>query len=136
MAKKHLYMPEAERLFVIEQRPVAEIAGQLGISEKTVRLWKDEGEWDAKRAQYLKGKQSFHEELYEFARVLMKSVKGDIAGGKDPAPSRLFALSKIIPLITKIKDYEAVVSREGVDTGKDVDTLRDIIKAIATEEIT
>ena len=48
MSKKHLFFAEAERLFTIEQTSVDRIAGQYGICEKTVRLWKEEGGWDAK----------------------------------------------------------------------------------------
>jgi hypothetical protein len=109
--KKHLYMAEAERLYVHEQMPVAEIAGRLGVSEKTIRLWKEEGGWDEKRAQYLTSRKAFHEELYEFARALLKSVMSDFTEGKEPSPSRLFTLSKLLPQITKVKDYESTVGK-------------------------
>ncbi|MFN7066137.1 MAG: phage terminase small subunit-related protein, partial [Aquificaceae bacterium] len=61
MAKKQLYFNEAERLYVIEQCTIQEIANRLRVSEKTVRLWKEEGDWENKRLQYLKSKEFFHQ---------------------------------------------------------------------------
>ncbi|MDA8087610.1 MAG: DUF1804 family protein [Nitrospiraceae bacterium] len=115
MSKEHLYSEDAERLFVIEQKSPMEIAGELSISEKTIRNWKAKGDWDKKRADYLRGRQAFHEELYEFARTLMKKVRADMEAGKDVSPGRMYALAKMIPYITKVKDYEDAAKKSGSD---------------------
>lgn len=137
MAKKQLYMSEAERLFVVEQKTIAEIVGTLPVAEKTVRLWKQEGGWDAKRAQYLTSKQSFHEELYEFARALMKNIQADIAAGNKVDTGRLYAMTRLLPLITKVKDYEDVRKQKEAresQSGLDEDVIRLIEKEVLNLE--
>lgn len=70
-SKKYLFN-EAERLFTYEFRTVDDIASRLNINRKTVMKWKDDGDWEKKRKDFLKSKQSFHakcinrnEEIYE-----------------------------------------------------------------------
>ncbi|GAB4327321.1 MAG: hypothetical protein Kow0037_00780 [Calditrichia bacterium] len=106
MAKKQLYFNDAERLYVVEQLTLAEIASRIPVAERTLRLWKEEGDWGRKRLQYLQGKKAFHEELYQFARKLMKSIQEDLEAGKKVDPGRMYAFTRMLPLITKIKDYE------------------------------
>ena len=110
MSKKHLYFSEAERMYVIEQMTFAEIASDLNLADKTLRLWAAEGTWQNKRKQYLLNKQTFHEELYLFARKLMQSISEDMSAGKKVDPGRMYAFTRMLPLITKVKDYEDVMS--------------------------
>ena len=133
MAKKQLYFNEAERLYVVEQCTIAEIASRLRLGEKTVRIWKDEGDWENKRLRFLKGKESFHEELYEFGRKLMKSIKEDMDNSVKVDSGRLYTLTRLLPLITKVKDYEDVVSKkdeQGVKSGLTEDVLKLIEKEV------
>ncbi len=132
MAKKQLYFNEAERLYVIEQCTLTEIASRLGLAEKTVRLWKDEGDWEAKRMQHLKSKEAFHEELYEFARKLMKTIKEDMENGERVDPGRMYAFTRLLPLIIKVKDYEDVLSKKEKDEDKKGLT-EDVLKIIESE---
>lgn len=111
MSKKALYYAEAENLFVIEQCTINEIASRLNLAEKTVRIWKGEGDWDHRRKQYLRQKEAFHEELYGFARTLMKSITEDMANGEKVDSGRLYTLTRLLPMITKVKDYEDAVAR-------------------------
>ena len=79
MTKKDTLAALAERMYVIEQMTINELASQLQVHEKTIRNWKEEFGWDKKRAQFLSSKAMFHEELYNFARKLMSSIEYDIA---------------------------------------------------------
>ncbi len=137
MAKKQLYFGDAERLYVIERMTIKEIALSLDISEKTARLWKEEGDWEAKRRQYLLSKESFHEELYEFARKLMRGIKEDMEAGNKVDAGRLYTLTRMLPLITKVKDYEDVRKqkdpREG-QSGLDEDVIKLIEKEVLNLE--
>ena len=134
MAKKAIYFNEAERHFVAEQCTIEEIASKLKLSEKTVRNWKAEGDWETKRLQCIKSKQAFHAEMYELTRALASSIKDDINARIEISPSRLNALSRLIPLFTPLKKYEDALAN--MQTGEmDVDALKDIIKVIASEEI-
>jgi hypothetical protein len=112
MAKKAAFFAEAERLYVIEQMTFTEIASRLKLAEKTVRLWKDEGDWETKRKQHLEQKASFHEELYGFTRFLMKSIKNDMEANVKVDSGRLYTFARILPLITKVKDYEDLVGKD------------------------
>jgi muconolactone delta-isomerase len=118
MAKKQLYFNEAERLYVVEHCTLMEIASRLRLGEKTVRIWKDEGDWETKRLQHIKSKEAFHEELYEFARKLMRTIKEDMENGKKVDPGRMYAFIRLLPLITKVKDYEDVLSKKETEEGK------------------
>lgn len=131
MAKKHLYFNEAERLYVIEQCTIAEIASRLGLAEKTIRLWKEEGDWERKRLQFLKEKQSLAEELFVFARKLARSIMDDWDKGQRVDPGRLYALARILPLILRVKDYESAI-QEGK---KEEVNIEEIIKKALSEAL-
>jgi uncharacterized protein YjcR len=111
LAKRNIYFAEAERLYVIEQMTFSEIASRLKLNEKTLSSWKSMGDWETKRKKYIQSKLSFHEELYEFSRKLMESIKSDIDRQEKVDPGRLYALARILPLITKVKDYEDVITK-------------------------
>jgi hypothetical protein len=132
VAKKQLYFNEAERLYVIEQMTIAEVASRLRLGEKTVRIWKDEGDWERKRMQHLKGKEAFHEELYEFARKLMGTIKEDMEKGERPDAGRLYTLTRLLPLITKVKDYEDVAQKKEKEEGK-AGLTEDVLRIIEKE---
>lgn len=134
MAKKQIYFAEAERLYVVEQYTLAEIASHLHLAEKTVRNWKEEGDWENKRLRYLKGKQAFHEELYEFARDLMKTIKEDMQNGQKVDPGRMYAFTRLLPLIYRVKEYEDVVSTEKSEQS-DTQDIKDIISHVLSEEL-
>lgn len=132
MSKKQLYFNEAERLYVVEQCTISEVASRLRLAEKTVRLWKDEGDWDTKRLQHIKSKEAFHEELYEFARKLMKNIKEDMDNGQKVDPGRMYAFTRLLPLIIKVKDYEEVIHKKDKEDEKSGIT-EDVLKLIERE---
>ena len=118
MAKKEVLLENAQRLYVIEQMTIDEVARKVDVNERTIRRWKTEHNWDLRKEQYIKTKQMFHEELYNFARKLMVSIEYDIDNNEKVDPGRMFAFTKMLPLITKIKEYEDDVSKKGTeDTG-------------------
>lgn len=132
MAKKALYYEEAERCYVVDQMGLAEISSRLKLSEKTVWNWKEEGGWDTKRRQYLAQKQAFHEELYVFGRKLLASINADMDAGVEVSQGRLYTLGRILPLITKVKDYEEAVKTKEPKEGK-AQITPDVIKLIERE---
>ncbi len=118
MAKKEVLLENAQRLYVIEQMTIDEVAQKVDVNERTIRRWKTEHNWDLRKEQYVKTKQMFHEELYNFARKLMVSIEYDMDNNEKVDPGRMFAFTKMLPLITKIKEYEDDVSKKGTeDTG-------------------
>ena len=83
-----------------------EVAQQVGVHERTIRRWKKEHNWDVKKDQYFQTASLFHKEMYNFARKLMISIEYDLDNGNEINSSRMYTFAKILPLITKIKDYE------------------------------
>jgi hypothetical protein len=125
LSKKDTYYKDAEKLFIQDQCTVNEIAEKLNLGEKTVRNWKGEGNWEEGRKQFFKemqAKQSFHEELYDFSRSLMRTIQEDWDAGEKVDSGRLYTLTRLLPLITKVKDYEdkkvEYIEPEGQDLSK------------------
>lgn len=106
MNNKNFLQSEAERLFIYEMYSITGIAKRLNISRNTVIKWKEQNDWSNKKRDFLKSKQCFHEEMYEFARKLMRDIQTDIENGEKPDQARLFTFCKLIPMFTKVKNYE------------------------------
>jgi hypothetical protein len=133
LTKKHLLFADAETLYVIEQRTVEEISEKLKVNEKTVRNWKAEGNWDSKRIQYIKSKQMFHEDLYNFARKLMATIEDSFEKGERVDPGRLYAFMRMVPMITKIRDYEAVIAKSKSKKENQKGLSKETVKQIESE---
>ena len=112
MNNKEYLANEAERLYVISCNTADEIASKLNISTKTVCRWKEKFDWERKKLSYTRSKQCFHEELYEFARKLMKDITADMDAGEKVDPGLMYAFCKVIPMFAKVKDYEDIVSKK------------------------
>jgi hypothetical protein len=131
MAKKHLYYDEAERLYCVEQLTFEEVAKRMPVSERTLRSWGSEGEWDNKRKGYFESRRLFHEELYNLGRLLVQSLNADLAAGNEINPRRINALARIIPNLTKIKEYEEVVkAAQDDEPAGDVDAATEAVEKI------
>jgi len=107
---KSLYFNEAERIYVYELKSVEETAAKANVCPRTIAKWKIKGDWDVKRKRFLQSKQAFHEELYDFARKIMKEIKTDLENGEKVDTGRMYAFTKMLPLITKIKEYEDIAT--------------------------
>lgn len=106
MSKKDTHYEEAERLYIYENLPPDVIAEKLNISKRTVFYWKASANWNEKKKKYIQSKTAFHDELYDFSRELMYSIRQDMKEGRKVDQARLFTFGRTVPLITKIKDYE------------------------------
>ena len=112
MTNKQYLIGEAENLFVYKLKTVETIANELNLSRKTVMKWKEKGDWDNKRKLYIKSKIAFHEELFEFARKIMKDITEDMEKGNKIDAGRMYAFCKFVPMFTKVKDYEDIVAKK------------------------
>ncbi|MBL7998271.1 MAG: hypothetical protein JNL32_06480 [Candidatus Kapabacteria bacterium] len=106
MAKKAAHYAEAERLYVSEYNTLDQISEKTGVSERALRYWKDEGGWDNKRNALQQNSAALHSELYDLARTLTKSIKSSLDSEVEPSPHQLYTLTRLVPLLTKTKDYE------------------------------
>lgn len=128
-----MLVADAERLYVIEQMTIEEIAEKLKVNEKTIRNWKTEGNWDLEKIQYVKSKQMFHEDLYNFARKLMATIEDSFEKGERVDPGRMYAFMRMLPMITKIKEYEDIVEKSRPKKATNKGLSKDIIKQIEAE---
>jgi len=128
-----MLVADAERLYIIEQMTVEEVAERLKVNEKTIRIWKSEGNWDLQKLQYVKSKQMFHEDLYNFARKLMATIEDSFEKGEKVDPGRMYAFMRMLPMITKIKEYEDIVTKNKGKNETKKGLSKDIIKQIESE---
>lgn len=104
-SKKELF-EKAENLYIFSFASVEETAQKLKLSRKTITRWKEKGNWDVKKAEFLKTKELFHRELYEFARKMMHEMSADMDAGEEVNQSKLYSFCKICSMFPKVKDYE------------------------------
>lgn len=128
-----MLVADAERFYIIEQMTVEEIAEKLKVNEKTIRIWKNEGNWDLQKLQYAKSRQMFHEDLYNFARKLMATIEDSFEKGERVDPGRMYAFMRMLPMITKIKEYEDIVAKSKNKNETKKGLSKDIIKQIESE---
>lgn len=112
MNSKSQYIESAESLFVYHLKSIADITKEIKVSDRTLGKWRLAYDWDFKRKQYLKSKQNFHEELYEFSRKIMKEIEQEIAEGKEISERRFSNFIKMLPSIVKVKEYEDLVAKK------------------------
>jgi hypothetical protein len=121
--KRQILEPIAERMYVVDQMTLNTISTDLKLAEKTVWSWKQDGNWDVKRDQYLKTKTDFHADLYNFARKLMKLIDMDmermiespLVGDEERdkrLESRINSMSRLLDKLPKTKDYESKIKNE------------------------
>lgn len=109
MTKKDLYCDEVDRLYIQENLNLDEIAAKLNVSIRTLRYWKAGSNWDEKRKDYSKSKQSFQEELYGFLEELIHSIKKNIQNGEKIEPAKINAFIRIFPLISGLKGVNSKI---------------------------
>jgi uncharacterized protein YjcR len=120
-------------MYVVNQMTIEEIASRSNSNERTVRRWKEEGDWDTKKSQYILSKQMFHEELYEFARKLMSGIKDDLDKGEKVDTGRMYAFIRMLPMILKVKEYEDISAKK--ENKEDKKGLTQDIVALIEQEV-
>lgn len=87
--KKNKYFDKAERMYVEQFITEIGIAKRLGISDRTVRRWKAEGNWGEKRKEYLNKQTLFHYDLQQLVRKMLDDFNEDLANNQQIDVSRL-----------------------------------------------
>lgn len=114
MSKANL-KPEAERLYVKEGMTLEGIAGALGVVEKTIRLWRDAGNWEDHRANFIKGKEQFHQELFRLAQKLAEQINTALEENKPLDSGRIRLFVSILDKLEVVKGYEEMVKKFSAD---------------------
>ena len=116
MTKKEANFELAENLYVYEHMTIDAIAQRLPVSERTLRYWKAEGNWDIKRYEYIRKRKAFHEELFDLAKKMSQSIKEEIKETGHANPSACLNLKRLIDLLDKVKHYENSIETENNST--------------------
>lgn len=130
--KRPELIEQARQMYIREQLSFREIGKRLGVNERTVRVWRSkEKDWDKEREAYLQSQKGFHEDLYEFTRELMASIRNDLRNGEKIDQSRLYCFKAILPLVVKPRDYEESqeAEEEAAETANSTTDLAAIIAA-------
>lgn len=132
--KNYKLKEQAKSLFIKGQMTQEELARKLNISERTIHRWKQAGGWKQLRDDFRQNSISFHQELYLFAKKLILSIRKDIEKGIKIDTGRLFAISKLLPLIKLVKEYEdSVAKAKTTNSVKNVNISSKTIKQIQGE---
>lgn len=116
MAIKETHKILAGQYFIEYQMSVAEIARRLNISKKTLHNWKKEGNWDAKRTQFLKSQYSTNQTLYELVHLIAtKAVEDFKTDGTVPDQKTLYFISAMSNKLLKLKAYEQSQAEEKLE---------------------
>ena len=130
MAKKNEHYAEAERLYVQEHLGQADIAERLGVSERTVRYWSQEGNWAERRGNFAEATGKTHEKLFKLIQSLTDKAIQSAESGEEPSQSQLYFIAKMAPLLLKLQGYEEAaqpVKQDEVDKAKTAKHLEDMM---------
>ncbi len=121
-SKEDRYLDVAENLFVYQAKTREEIAKQLKLSDKTVRVWAKKYNWEEKKAALMECKRSSHLELYELVRLMTQAMSEDAKSKKEISPQRIHALNGLVVTVSGLKKYEGEiqVEREKEERGAQV----------------
>lgn len=127
---------DALELYAEKFMPLNEIAKKLKVNEKTLRRWKKADNWEEKKYKFIKTQSSLHQDLFKLGRVLLKSIKNDMALGEKIEPPRMYFAMKIFNLLKVVKAYEdeiAADKRKMAETktkGLTPDVIREIEESV------
>lgn len=102
MNKKRIYFYDAEHLYVVKQMTIGKIASGLRLAPSTVSRWKKIGEWDRKKEEFLKSRQSLQKEFCDFGGKLLFAVNQEINKEQKIDIQKMYLLTKTFPLLLKI----------------------------------
>lgn len=115
MAKKEQYFHLAEQYYVESNMPISGIAKRLNVTEKTLHGWKKEGEWDNKRASFLRAQYSCNSALYELVGLLAKNMLESFkTQGTMPTSKEVYALTAMIDKLPGMKSFETGLADEAI----------------------
>ncbi len=110
--KKVLLNDQAQRMYVEDLMTFEAIAAQIDVSERTVRNWAKEGNWDGKRKKFMNFQENLQDDAREIAGLLAQKIKEQLGEGKEPANHLLFSFTRIASSLLKIREYEKTVAAE------------------------
>lgn len=101
--KKNKYFDKAEKMYVEQFITEVGVAKRLGVSDRTVRRWKAEGNWGEKRKEYLNKQILTKHDMYQLVRQMLDDFNEDIANNQQIDTSRLHKFLNLTEEMVKPK---------------------------------
>ncbi len=101
--KKNKYFDKAEKMYVEQFITEVGVAKRLGVSDRTVRRWKAEGNWGEKRKEFLKKQTLTNYDMYQLVRQMLDDFNEDLANNQQIDVSRLNKFLNITEEMVKPK---------------------------------
>lgn len=86
--KRKALAPQAEEMYVCNQMEFKEIAIELKVSERSLRVWAKRDNWKEKRSRFLDRFKTYTSELLDFNLSLMRHIRNIIDNGGDPSATK------------------------------------------------
>ena len=104
--KKNKYFDKAEKMYVEQFITEVGVAKRLGISDRTVRRWKAEGNWGEKRKEYLNKQTLTNYDMYQLVRQMLDDFNEDLVNNQQIDVSRLNKFLNITEEMVKPKSKQ------------------------------
>ena len=96
----------AEKLFLYENKTCIEIAEEIGKNRRTIETWKKKFGWDEKRAGIIESRRALPQQLFEDYNLIMKSIREDLAAGREVSQQRYRLANQLFEQIPKAEAVE------------------------------
>lgn len=104
--KRDKYYDKAEKMYVEQFITEVGIAKRLGISDRTVRRWKADGNWGEKRKEYLTKQKFTNYDMYQLVQKMLDDFNEDVANNQQIDTSRLYKFINLTEEMLKPKSKE------------------------------
>lgn len=101
--KRDKYYDIAKKMYVEQFITEVGIAKRLGISDRTVRRWKAEGDWGEKRKEFINKQTLTNYDMYQLVRKMLDDFNEDLANNQQIDSSRLNKFLNITEEMVKPK---------------------------------
>ena len=99
--KKDKYYAIAENMYVEKFITVAEIARRIGVHERTIKRWKKDGDWAAKRKDFIEHFSISKEDTFIQAKFLLLSFNVDLQNNHNIEPSRIYKFTNLLESVVR-----------------------------------
>ena len=104
-------LAQAEHMYIYDQKSLAEIGMELGLSRRTLFYWKKEYEWDKKRFEKGREQELFNRELLNFAQKIMDKISNDIDNNQQTPQAEMYSLMNILKNLPQVK-HQIIVPKQ------------------------
>ena len=101
--KRDKYYDIAEKMYGEQFITEVGVAKRLGISDRTVRRWKADGNWGEKRKEYLNKQTLTNYDMYQLVHQMLDDFNEDLANNQQIDSSRLNKFLNITEEMVKPK---------------------------------